>query len=201
MFFFTFVHLHIALLNKLPLLPLTKICTSSSSRPGSVFLLLQVSCCCQTILATLYFYCLWTFWPLCNMLILLFEPSGHSKLLFRQAVLLPMTKLGLGPLLIQMQFLYSTQMCLWQHCSEGSTSYDDLVGKIMSPLMVLAMTNYEIVDGTGLTHCALAHGGGWDIWHHSGSLVGCTHVHINFDLNSYIWHYMWPMEKAQLLWL
>ena len=24
----------------------------------------------------------------------------------------------------------------------------------MSLLMVLAMTNYEIVDGTGLTHCA-----------------------------------------------
>ena len=29
------------------------------------------------------------------------------------------------------------------------------MGKIMSLLMVLAMTNYEIVDGTGLTHCAL----------------------------------------------
>ena len=34
-------------------------------------------------------------------------------------------------------------------------TYDDLVGKILSLLMVSAMTNYEIVDGTGLTHCAL----------------------------------------------
>ena len=43
-------------------------------------------------------------------------------------------------------------------------TYDDLLGKIMSLLMVLVMTNYEIVDGTGLTHCApMVVGGGWDI--------------------------------------
>ena len=109
-------------------------------------------------------------------------------------------RLGLGPPMAlhpykhytSCTFCKCTHMCFWQHASGGWTWYGDLVGKIMSLPMVLGMTNYEIVDRTGLAHCAPMVGHvtpfEWsDMWHHSRSLVGnitlvAFHV-ANMELN------------------
>ena len=58
----------------------------------------------------------------------------------------------------------------------------------MSLLMVLAMTNYEIVDGTGLTHCAPMVG------HLTPVKVTCMLISTHTIL-----HFMWSMVGTLLL--